>query len=223
MKYYKLIKETDSNIIGNVGGIQSYFSPNFVEEKEKLMNKDLYSKIDLKKIKSIELDEKAKLTDVVSHGTLTLEGLIVSSRFKQIVEKYKLLDINFVDISFNTQEEIKGYYFMFFNSNLTHDIDYDKTKFGIEKVSLFSDNSSITPVDSEENNIEGLTKLTKEYAGSARYKVVSIDKYVFKEPIVSDVFRIGHFDKSFYFSENVYNELFDSRLTGFYFKESNFF
>lgn len=223
MKYYKLINETDTDIVGNVGGIQSFFSGKNEEEKNILINKDLYSDIQLKKIESIELDEKFILTDVISHGTLSLEGLIVSAKFRSIVEKYNLLDIRFVDIEFNNKKNIEGYSFMFFNSNLTEKINYNSTKFGIEKVSFFSDNSSTTPIELEKNNLEGLKELAKEYAGSARYKLVCFDKYIFNEQVTGDVFRIGHFDDSFYFSEKVYKELAESKLTGFYFKESTYF
>lgn len=220
MKYYRLVRETDSKIIGNVGGIQGFFSGKYPKEQQLLMDKNLYQPIDIHNIQCIELDKKTKMTDVISHGTLTLEGLIVSEKFRTIVEQYQLLDIQFVPIEFHKKKDWTGYSFMFFNSNLTENIDYDATVFGIKKRSMFKGKDTFTPLDKSENNLEALKLLAKKHAGSARYSISVESIYHFKTAMEQDVFRIGIFDEAFYFSEPVVQTILKQNLSGFYFVES---
>lgn len=221
MKYYKLKTETDIDKIGRVDGIQATIIGHGDEQSELLMNKKLYDPIRLNKITSFVLDENAILTDVISVGTLSIDGFLVSEKFKEIVSKYILADIQFVDASFINNPNVKGYFFMFFNSNLTNEIDYNETRFGIKEMSLFANKIKINELEKSENNLDALIGLTKKYAGSAKYSIVPVENYNFKSSLKFDVFRLGHFDKSFYFSENVKNEIEKHELSGFNFIESN--
>jgi hypothetical protein len=223
MKYYKLILETDTDKIGNVDGIQSDIVGYGDRQSELLMNKNLYESIKIDEIKSLTIDEKAIITDVISTGTLSLTGFIVNERFKKVIAKYTLSDIQFIEATFFNKPDIKGYYFMFFNSDLTNNIDYSLTKFGVKENSFFSNKVTTSELESSQNNLKSIIELDKEYAGSIKKAVVPVDKYVFKESISSDVFRIGHFDLSFYFSERVKREIESNEFTGFYFVETERF
>ncbi len=223
MKYYQLVRETDPKIMGKVNGIQAFFAGGYPKEKQLLMEKDLYQSIEIEQINCIQLDEKAKKTDVISHGTLSLEGLIVTEKFRTIVEQFQLIDIQFVPIEFHNKKDWTAYSFMFFNTNLTEKIDYEATVFGIKKISMFAGKDTFTPLDKNENNLEMLKLLTKEYAGSVRYSISVESGYYFKSAITHDVFRIGVFDDAFYFSETLVKAISKENLNGFYFVESNFF
>lgn len=223
MKYYKLILETDTEKIGNVDGIQSDIVGYGDMQSELLMNKSLYEPINIDEITSLTIDEKAIVTDVISTGTLSLKGFIVNEKFKEIITKYSLADTQFIKAAFFNKPDIKGYYFMFFNSDFTNNINYSLTKFGIKENSFFSNKVTMSELESSKNNLKSIIALDKEYAGSIKKSVVPVDKYVFKEAISYDVFRIGHFDLFFYFSERVKREIESSELTGFYFVETERF
>ena len=220
-KYYRLLNETDSNIIGDEP-VQSTLLD--CDESNLILGKGLYEPlIGIETIKCIHLFEESIVTDLMMVGALSQYGFLVSSKMKGVLESYKLNEIQFVDVEFTNRKEVEGYSFMFFNSNLCNIIDFEKAKFGIEELSFYSDEGETSPLSYDENNLNNLIELSKKYAGSISYRLNVLNKYLFKESMNSDVFRIGHFDDNFYFSEEVCNELFRLNLTGFNFKESPYF
>ncbi|MBX7225373.1 MAG: hypothetical protein K1X55_05040 [Chitinophagales bacterium] len=66
------------------------------------------------------------LPDVLYEGTLSLDGIILKENFCDFLKEYNLKEIQFVKI---IDKQIVGYNFMFFNSDLTHYIDYEKSNF----------------------------------------------------------------------------------------------
>ncbi|QQX76519.1 MULTISPECIES: hypothetical protein [Aequorivita] len=216
MNFFSFFNETDVDKVGNLEGSQSYLVN---DSYETLPHKNLYKPVNISKIEAV-IEENAIITDVISLGNLSLKGIMVNKKFKAIVEKYKLKDIQFVPVNFLNKTDVQEYFFMFFNSDLTHFIDYDKTKFVIQKKSLFKDNAIQTSVEINKNNRNDLIELDREYAGSIKYSILTKNgEYYFNTAFDYDVFRIGHFNLRFYFSEGLKEVLINSGLTGFYFSD----
>lgn len=213
-KFFRIYTETDYEIVGNIGEDDQGYIIN--ESYENLPYKNLYKNSNLSVIEAI-LNENSKLTDILSISNTSLLGLAVRQKFKTIIEKYSLAEIQFVPIKFLNKPSIKNYYFAFFNSDLTEHIDYQKTKFVLKKKSLFRDDAIQTPIHFYKNNREELIIIDKEIAGSTKFKLLPKTLYYFKNKFDYDVFRIGHYNLGLYFWEIIKLELISRKLKGFYF------
>lgn len=97
-----------------------------------LLYKDLYTPYPFKTIDSIrlDLDKGCKITDVLSVGTISLEGFPIRNKFCKLIQDLNLEDIQLVEI---IDTKLNDYSFMFFNSDLTPKLDYQKSNFTLEE------------------------------------------------------------------------------------------
>lgn len=212
MKIFKLVISSDN-------GFQTVLDL----PPEELLKKDLYSEYKLEYITCIRLnlDKKAKITDVLNEGTLNIDGFPIKNKFCDILKKFNLLDIQFVDI---IDKNLSDYKFMFFNSDLTYKLDFKKSNFILVE-DMLGDIDKLDVI--VPNNREGIVKTYKEYCVRSIFnRLVPENGYCFLPNFnieELDVFRIGHFDKSFYISERVKNALESNNITGVEFVESTLF
>lgn len=221
MNYYSLIPNSDYN--EKIDGLLAYLIAG--EDKELLVNKKLYESYSgPNPIKSIVLNPAIHLIDVIHCGTLSVKGFLVSSAFYEIVKDFSLADIQFCDVQFANAPTLDGYKFMFFNSDFTTYIDYKASHFRIkEKMPLSNSPAKYIEIEGWEN-IEQVKEAGKQAVLSIFKSVVPIGKYVFSKDITSiDVFRIGYFNRNFYFSERVVKALNEAKLTGFNLVKSELF
>lgn len=210
MKVYRLS-------VGSDNGIQTITD----SPPKELLYKNLYSEYEYKTINSIRLnlDRGSKITDALSVGDLSLQGFPLRTKFCDIIQSFNLSKIQFVDI---IDKDLKDYKFMFFNSDLTYQLDYEKSNFILIEDFLGDievlDNN--IPKDREAviktylDNFEPLTFIIPQ-KGYHFIEDFNIFEY--------DVFRIGQFDDSFYISERVKNALESNNITGVEFAESSLF
>ncbi len=201
MRYFKFKPDADN-------GFQAYCN----HAPDSLLKKDLYKNYEGDSITGLLRDPKTKLTDILNEGTLSLKGIIVSKKFKDIVLKFNIHHAQFIPIN---DEKLSNYYFMFFNGELISLIDYERTSFKIQEW----DPNDIIYLDATiPKNKEGVMAAYKEYCAESVFNSLApIDGYFFEEsPELNelDLFRIGYFDLSFYISERLKKELEESGITG---------
>lgn len=188
---------------------------------EELLYRDLYTPYPFDYIDSIrlDLDRSRKLTDVLNVGNLSLDGLLIKNKFIPLLNELNLLEIQFIEV---IDEKIIDYSFMFFNCDITHKLDYEKSNFILiddffEEIEIIDENL--------EQNREILIELAKNNAGSD-YKIIPKNGYHFIDGFnifAYDVFRIGQFNDNFYISERVKNTLEENNITGLDFFEETLF
>lgn len=188
-----------------------------------LLYKDLYAPYKHDTIASIQLDldKGKKKTDVLNMGDLSLEGFPVTTRFRELVRDLNLKDIQFAKI---TGKDLDDYYFMFFNSDLTNKLDYQKCGLVFVKDVL----GDIEELDiNVPKNRSGALKTYQQHAHDSSFnKMIPKNGYHFVPDFdIShwDAFRIGHFDKAFYVSEKMKRMLEDAKISGVSFTESDWF
>lgn len=212
MKFYKLTVDSDN-------GFQATTD---LPPKE-LLNKDLYTSYKFDRIDSIrlDLDRGKKKTDVLLMGTLSLDGFPIRKHLCEIIKSYHLEGIQFVDI---VDKDLHDYVFMFFNSDLTPKLDFQKSDFIFIKDFL----GDIEELDIKvPKNRDGAIKTYKKYIHESTFnKMIPRNGYHFISGFDIDhldLFRIGHFDKSFYVSERLKHALEEAKITGVNFTESEVF
>ena len=212
MKIYKLIVDTDN-------GFQAVLD---IAPKE-LLPKDIYKDYskDFIDCLILDLDKGKKITDVLNVGTLGLDGFPIKIKYYELLKKYNLLKIQFVDI---IDKDLKDYKFMFFNSNITDKLDYQKCDFYLVEDML----GDITELDTKINPTrKGVIEADLEFCVEDIFaKLIPRNGYHFLPGFninEYDVFRIGHFDLYYYVSERVKTELENNNITGVKFVEQPYF
>ena len=188
---------------------------------KELLCKNLYSEYEYKTINSIRLnlDRGSKITDALSIGDLSLQGFPLRAKFCDIIQDFNLNKIQFVDI---IDKDLKDYKFMFFNSDLTYQLDYEKSNF-----ILIED--FLGDIEVLDNNIpKNREAVIKTYIDNFEPLsfIIPQNGYHFIEGFniyEYDVFRIGQFDDSFYISERVKKALEANNITGVVFTEITLF
>ncbi|UUC46483.1 hypothetical protein [Flavobacterium cerinum] len=212
MKIFKLLVSPDN-------GFQAITD----SPPQDLLERDLYTEYKFNSIDSIrlDLDKGAKITDVLNVGTINLDGFPIRNKFCDILNDFNLFKIQFVDI---IDRDLNDYKFMFFNSDLTYNIDYQKSDFILVEDIL----GDITELDEKiAPNRDAVLKAYDEFCSEDIFnRLVPQNGYQFLSDFnieEYDVFRIGHFDLSFYVSEKVKNALESNNITGVEFIEQPLF
>lgn len=190
---------------------------------QELLGKKLYTEYPFNSINSIrlDLDRGAKITDVLNVGTINLQGFPIRNKFYDILKDFNLSKIQFVDI---IDRDLKDYKFMFFNSDLTYGVDYQKSDFILIEDIL----GDITMLDEKiDPSRDAVVSVNREFCVESIFNMlVPRNGYHFLPDFniwEHDAFRIGHFDKSFYVSEKVKNALEGNNITGVEFIEESLF
>ncbi|MCD1116201.1 hypothetical protein [Chryseobacterium turcicum] len=188
-----------------------------------LLERNLYTEYPFNNIDSIRLDmdEGTEMADVLKVGTTMLHGFPIRNKFYDILKNFNLFKIQFVDI---IDRDLKDYKFMFFNSDLTYDFDYQKSDFILIEDIL----GNITELDEKiDPSRDTVVRAYDDFCIEDIFnRVVPRNGYHFLPDFniwEHDVFRIGHFDMSFYVSEKVKNALESNNITGVEFIEESLF
>jgi len=206
VKFYRLVGDLDQVIQTQVD-----LPP------DSLLKKNLYESYPNKDISSIILDSNEPITDVLSNGTLTLQGQIISHKIFELAQEFNLYRIQFVPLIHPT---LTGYHFMFFNSDMTDMLDYEASDFCLMKETPLKKSILDIPVPP---NRDGVLSMYREHCSQSIFKyMIPRNGYIFKQGALIeeyDAFRIGHFDKSFYISERFKNRLAANGITGWHYVE----
>ena len=183
------------------------------------LEKSLYTKYRKKVVNNLAIDkENIKYTDILKTGELSLNGLVISNKLFDILNKFPGHKIQYTDI---INEGIENYKFMFFNGDLTEKIDYQRSEFELKKYDLLE--QKLIKIDYYlKPNRKSIIRKDRELIDEAEIltKIIPKNGYVFKKRaniFQYDILRIGYFDENFYVSELVKSEIEKNGITGYLF------
>jgi len=177
-----------------------------------LRKKNLYEPYQGGEIDCIRLDEGAILTDLLSIGTISLHGLVINEKLYHLFQEFNLHEVQFTNI---IDEQLPGYKFMFFNGDLTHELDYEKSGFRVIRRKPLS--TTVLDIDVPSNREGAIAVYMEDVLESIFNFLEPQAGYVFKPSFdVSkyDALRIGHFDDNFYISERLKDKMVEEGITG---------
>jgi len=182
----------------------------------RLSEKKLHKKYRKKVINNLAIDkENIKYTDILKTGDLSLLGLVISNKLFTILNKFNGHKIQYVNI---INEGLEDYKFMFFNGDLTKNIDYKRSQFELKKYDLRQQKYLKTDYYLKPSR-RVILKKNSEIIKEAMLlnRVAPKNEYVFKKNFnvfQYDILRIGHFNQNFYVSETVKLEIEKNNITG---------
>lgn len=165
----------------------------------------------------VQLDKKAKLTDVVSHTNFYSRGLFVNEKVKNILEHFKLPNHKFYSgtLIYNKQK-LQYYWFHLVKKDL-HGIDFVQSEFRtgfspndlddeVLEVNSYDDFKNYKKVKPKPFNIWGSNiKLEEKYCN---YNL--------------DIIYFPFIHRDIFASENLVNKLKEEKITGLDIIEQNF-
>ena len=104
-----------------------------------------------------DLEEKAKLTDVVSASNISARGFLINEKVKNIFESCKLPEHRYYDATINVNGEIHKYYWLHLLYNDLSLVDFPNSSFYLTSI---GDNLGSVPVQSVDDYFLKLKELT---------------------------------------------------------------
>jgi hypothetical protein len=160
---------------------------------------------------SFLLHSKAKLSDLISEGVTGGGGMVVSEKFKDILDSVNLVSHKYYPIKIiHKGIEHTNYFWLHIISDLTEYVDYTKSKFFIYKNFAF-DQGDIQ-ILSKEDLIKKRLDIKKEDSSLTIWSkqitfLPSFDKNL-------DMFIVSLFDAKTYISDALKNKIEQEKITG---------
>ncbi|WP_412560841.1 hypothetical protein [Winogradskyella sp. MIT101101] len=154
----------------------------------------------LPEIGQMELYKSSKLTDFISGSFLEQYGLMVNDKTLKLLTKFKIGNYNHFPFEVIQNGEIlSNYNFLRNSASMENYIDYQKSKFYIQKGLLQFD----TREDVDINSLDDINKLVKKVAGQDIY-IFASELTVTKEFPNYDLFKAGIYGvRGIYISEKL--------------------
>jgi len=159
-------------------------------------------------LKAFKLHAIAKPTDYIS-ATFLYFGMLVSKKFRMVLEKFSLPQHDFFSASLEIKQQItNSYYFFHPVGNIANKIDFTKTQF------YLWDNFELhQPIAVKDEN--ELSKYKKEHKIKSTW-VLYTDKYHFTDNYITemDLFQTTYTDPRTYISHRLKTALEEAHITG---------
>lgn len=150
---------------------------------------------------SFILYKKAGLTDTISAGYIGGRGLLVSERFKKLLQKFNLANHIFFPATVIKDDKANKYFWMHLvNSDYRKNVIFTKTKFSNWPRLKLKDYKDYLRFDKEEDTF-----------GQLRAGFVTLDKKFDK---TLDLFMISAFDQNLYASKRLVDAIKEAYITG---------
>ncbi len=150
---------------------------------------------------SFVLYKKAGLTDVISAGYIGGRGLLISDRFKKLLQKFNLTKHIFFRATVLKEESSHQYFWMHLvESDYRQYVVFSKTKFSNKPRLKLKDYYDYTRYDKE-----------KDQFGILRSDFVTLNKDFDRS---LDLFMISAFDQNLYASDRLVERIKDVGITG---------
>ena len=147
------------------------------------------------------LYKKAGLTDAISAGYIGGRGLLVSDRFKKLLQKFNLTNHIFYPATVIKDDKTHKYFRMHLvDSDFRKNVVFSKTKFSNWPKLKLKDYKDYLRFDKEEDEF-----------GLLRAGFVTLDRKFDK---TLDLFMISAFDQNLYASQNLINTIKENKITG---------
>lgn len=160
------------------------------------------------------MQPKSKLTDLLSSDLLSLDGIFISHKFKELVRLVKIKNTKFYTTTLFLNDK-KHTNYSFLNLIDSENIDYKKSTFRVDEfVEKWRDGGEIIEINSKEEIFSKAWNVIMEDAT----KRILPKKAILKEHL--DLFRLANSGTN-YCSEHFKNTIENSDLTGIEFKETD--
>jgi hypothetical protein len=159
------------------------------------------------------LQPGAKLTDVLSQAAISANGLLISHRFKVLLDKFQLMQHKFYRTTIITTESQEIYYWLHFvDTSYKNKIDYEQSVFYWTKSTFKKD---IIKLASYDEYLE--LKKQNGILWGVKAEKIKLDQS-FDKPL--DMFSCLPFDLGIYISAKLYDALLEQKITGINIQES---
>ena len=147
------------------------------------------------------LSKKAKLSDTISAAFIGGRGLLVSEKFKILLQNFKLTKhIFFPAFVIKDEERHKYYWLHLIDSDYRSYVVFPKTKFSNEPLLLLKDYDDYALFEKE-----------KDKFGLLRTGFVTMNKAFDK---TMDLFMVSGFDQNLYASQKLVEKIKEENITG---------
>ncbi len=160
------------------------------------------------------IDDKSKLTDLLSSDYLRFDGLFISEKFKRVIEKAIAYKFKIFDTTLY-RKGIKVNDYFFFNIINTDSIDYTKTSFRVDASPIkWRDGGKEIKINGEEELFSNSWDIIMEDPT----KSILPKKAILKEYV--DIIKFAN-STSIYCSEHLKQKIEEEKLTGVVFEETD--
>jgi hypothetical protein len=157
------------------------------------------------------LQHQAKVTDLLSSVFSGVNCFIVSKKFRDIVSNYKLPNHNYYSCTIKHKNSIiTDYYLLQIISDYKDFVDYKSSAFIIKE--NYSKKLSDISITSEQDFLEKTERIKKEN----KFFSIWVEKVKLKKEFDKSIelFSIANFDRNFYISNILQEELVRKKVTG---------
>jgi hypothetical protein len=158
-----------------------------------------------------ELEEKAKLTDVISPSNISAKGFLVNGKVKNLLSGFVLMEYKYFPATVIFRKEKLEYYWLHFKEN-EHDflanVNFKSSSFFIANLAFMRVDS--ISIQSYEDFIDKKANLSMKH--------ILADKIALNNTLMAqnyDLFYISYINNNFFASESLKKAIADKNITGF--------
>ncbi|MBL4715988.1 MAG: hypothetical protein JKX95_05085 [Bacteroidia bacterium] len=218
MKYYILSHASDQKVIGEYPQTKPTEAPYqnglFDPDSRSNLENDKFPEIPPKL--DLELDKKAKLTDIISASNIQAVGLFINEKVKNILSEFNILNHEFYEGSLSHNGKTDPYFWLHIVNDSLKGIDFENSIFA--ETDLFGDKVNEVRVDSESD-----WYIKNKECEDMNF--LNADKLVFTANFMDrnyDIFLFPYIHHYIIVSERVIQSLEDFKITGYHIKKADF-
>lgn len=162
----------------------------------------------------LELNKDAFATNLIQ-GTGGYHGMLIDSKFREIIEKFKLPPHKFYPINvYHRGNRLNYFWFHYIMPNLWENIDLENSKICIKHTSNFENYINLPVI--EEKYVKKLAELSlSKFSNNFEYNIIP-DKIILNSSFQGfDIVEIKHLYYNPLISFRLRKMLYDNELTGF--------
>jgi hypothetical protein len=205
--FYSVDNRTDKEV-GSVFPQVSCLSQSYAH----LLRSNEYPPANIKLV--FELENRAKLTDILSQAAISADGLLINEKVKTVFENFNLMNHIFFPVSIKTKDGVLNYYWLHLNESFISAIDYKNSTFCWTEYELEQDSVDIISFE------DYIVKKKKNgiYWG-VNGETIKLLPNKFKDEI--DLFNLGPFDFTIYISDRLKEALEKANISGIEIEETS--
>ena len=164
------------------------------------------------------LSNRTGLSDMLSTSVINTGGFLISEKFKNVIENFKIIPHKFYEAKVLYKKSIFPYYWFHAIGNMYSFVDYKKSKFFIYH--NFSHNIGYINIDSFEDYIIKKEKIKKD--NPTKTVTIWAEKIFLNEDFdkTLDFFEVGIFNSQYFISEKLKFHIEKNNITGVLIKEN---
>jgi hypothetical protein len=214
-RYYSFTDSTDTKVIGSHFPQCAGVLPGYNNEYENRLSLYYFAHQKGRKINfmpdlsAIKILERTKLTDLISCSLGPGNDLVVSTKFKDLIQKYNCSKYQLFQATLNKKKETFQYWWIHYMYTLEKTVDYEASTF------FHADEG----LSEKANSIKSYKEYKDFYDKEDTFGLIRATKTVLKHKPL-DFFIIGQFNQTHYVSESLKQKIIDVGITGIEFKEA---